>query len=142
MKKKSKIKILKDNKNKDNYTFIVDMSLSQNSEGHINGTVKENLGVTDMDNLDIKSMMANMKFKMGMITMPITCITIGDALEGVSGIFKDALANETTVGNNQTNSTQAMLMGLMASGMGNMRELNDFIVCSPADEKMMKSMMK
>ena len=101
----------------------------------------------NMDNLDIKSMMANMKFKMGMITMPITCITIGDALEGVSGIFKDALANETTVGNNQTNSTQAMLMGLMASGMGNMSntdltELNDFIVCSPADEKMMKSMMK
>ena len=53
MKKKSKIKILKDNKNKDNYTFIVDMSLSQNSEGHINGNVKENLGVTGMDNLDI-----------------------------------------------------------------------------------------
>ena len=68
-------------------------------------------------------------------------------VRGVFGIFKDALANETTVGNNQTNSTQAMLMRLMASGMGNMSntdltELNDFIVCSPADEKMMKSMMK
>jgi hypothetical protein len=101
----------------------------------------------NMDDLDIKSMMANMKFKMGMITMPIACITIGDALEGVSGIFKDALANETTVGDNQTNSTQAMLMGMMASGMGNMSntdltELNDFIVCCPTDEKMKKSMMK
>ena len=99
--------------------------------------------------MDMKSMMANMKskFKMGIITMPIACITIGDTLEGVSSVVKEVLANESNMGSNQTNSTHGMLMGMMATGMGNMsktdlKELSDFVVCSPADEKMMKCMMK
>jgi len=99
--------------------------------------------------MDMKSTMANMKskLKMGMITMPIPCITIGDALEGVSNVVKNVLANETNMGSNLTNSTQGMLMGMMATGMGNMsktdlKELSDFVVCSPAYEKMMKGMMK
>jgi len=99
--------------------------------------------------MDMKSTMANMKskLKMGMITMPIACITIGDALEGVSNVVKNVLANETNMGSNLTNSTQGMLMGMMATEMGNMsktdlKELSDFVVCSPAYEKMMKGMMK
>ena len=99
--------------------------------------------------MDMKSTMANMKskLKMGMITMPIACITIGDALEGVSNVVKNVLANETNMGSNLTNSTQGMLIGMMATEMGNMsktdlKELSDFVVCSPAYEKMMKGMMK
>jgi hypothetical protein len=93
-------------------------------------------------------MMANMKFKMGMITMPIMCTTINDALEAASGMIKGALANETMIEGNQTNATQGMLMDMMmASGMKNMsqadlKRINDFVICSPADEKTMKSMMK
>jgi hypothetical protein len=95
-----------------------------------------------------RSMMANMKFKMGMITMPIMCTTIIDALEAASGMIKGALANETMIEGNQTNATQGMLMDMMmASGMKNMsqadlKQINDFVICSPADEKTMKSMMK
>lgn len=105
--------------------------------------------------MDMKSMMANMKskFKMDMITMPIGCITIGDALEGVSSVAKVVLANETNMGSNQINSTQGVLMGMMATGLGNMsgignmsktdlRQLSDIVVCSPANEKMMKSMIR
>ncbi len=54
MKKKTKIRVLKDNQNKDGYTFVVDLDLSstQNSEVHLNSKVEENTEVTDVDNLD------------------------------------------------------------------------------------------
>jgi hypothetical protein len=54
MKKKTKIRVLKDNQNKDGYTFVVDLDLSstQNSEVHLNSKIEENTGVTDVDNLD------------------------------------------------------------------------------------------
>jgi hypothetical protein len=56
MKKKSKIRVLKDNKNKDNYTFIVDLDLSsaQNSEVDVlsKKAVEENTEVTDASNLN------------------------------------------------------------------------------------------
>ena len=54
MKKKTKIRVLKDNQNKDGYTFVVDLDLSstQNSEVHLNSKVEENTGVADVDNLD------------------------------------------------------------------------------------------
>ncbi len=53
-KKKTKIRVLKDNQNKDGYTFVVDLDLSstQNSEVRLNSKVEENTGVTDVDNLD------------------------------------------------------------------------------------------
>ena len=51
MRKKSKIKILKDNKNKGGYTFVVDLDLSsnQNLEVHTNGKVEE---ITEMNEAD------------------------------------------------------------------------------------------
>lgn len=55
MKKKSKIKVLKDNQNKDSYTFVMDLDLpsTHNSEVHLDGKkAEENMGVTDVDNLD------------------------------------------------------------------------------------------
>lgn len=54
MKKKTKIRVLKDNQNKDGYTFVADLDLSstQNSEVRLNNKVEENTGVTDVDNLD------------------------------------------------------------------------------------------
>ena len=54
MKKKTKIRVLKNNQNKDGYTFVVDLDLSstQNSEVQLNSKVDENTGVTDVDNLD------------------------------------------------------------------------------------------
>jgi hypothetical protein len=54
MKKKTKIRVLKNNQNKDGYTFLVDLDLSstQNSEVQLNSKVDENTGVTDVDNLD------------------------------------------------------------------------------------------
>jgi hypothetical protein len=54
MKKKTKIRVLKGNQNKDGYTFVVDLDLSstQNSEVRLINKVEENTGVTDVDNLD------------------------------------------------------------------------------------------
>jgi hypothetical protein len=54
MKKKTKIRVLKDNQNKDGYTFVVDLDLSstQNSEVQLNSKVDENTGATDIDNLN------------------------------------------------------------------------------------------
>jgi hypothetical protein len=56
MKKKSKIKVLRDIQNNDNYTFIMDVNLSSthNSEVDVQSKkeVEENSGATDIDNLD------------------------------------------------------------------------------------------
>ena len=55
MKKKSKIRVLKDNQNKDSYTFVMDAdsSTTLNSEVDIQSLkVEENAGVTEVDNLD------------------------------------------------------------------------------------------
>ena len=51
---------------------------------------------------------------------------------------------------NETNSTQGMMMDLMKQGMENMTQgdmkklqvLKDMVFCSPATEKMVKNMMK
>jgi len=54
MKKKSKIRVLKDNENKDSYTFVMDLDLpsTQDSEAHLSSKVEENRAATDVDNLD------------------------------------------------------------------------------------------
>ena len=56
MKKKSKIRILKDNQNKDSYTFVMDAnsSTTRNSEVHVlsKKEVEENTEVTDVSNLN------------------------------------------------------------------------------------------
>ena len=55
-------------------------------------------------------------------------------------------------GSNETNSTQGMMMNMMKQGMmksgmqnvsqGELQHLKDFVFCSPANEKTMRSMMK
>jgi hypothetical protein len=55
MKKKSKIRVLKDNQNDDSYTFVVDVDLSSNHnlQGSLNSKeAEENTGATDVDNLN------------------------------------------------------------------------------------------
>lgn len=55
MNKKSKIRVLKDNQNNDNYTFVLDLDLSSNHnlQGPLNSKeAEENTGATDVDNLN------------------------------------------------------------------------------------------
>ncbi len=56
MKKKSKIRVLKDNQNDDSYTFVIDLDQSLNRNLKAQQTSKEteedNIGATDGDNLN------------------------------------------------------------------------------------------
>jgi flagellar capping protein FliD len=97
----------------------------------------------------MKSLMGgnNTMLKLGVISMPIVCTTLNDVLNStLSGVFgRDGMAIDA--GNNETNSTQGMMMDLMKQGMdnltqGKLQQLKDFVFCSPASEKMVKNMMK
>jgi hypothetical protein len=114
----------------------------------------------------MKSLIANTT-RIGVLSIPITCNTIGDVMGALSGM----LGNATAAGGNETNSTQGMsdvmgalsgmlgnataaggnetnsIQGMMTSGMQNMSQgklqhLKDVVFCSPANEKMLRSMMK
>ena len=94
----------------------------------------------------MKSMISNMT-RMGVIVTPITCVTLGDVMKSLSVMFRNA----TAAGDNETNSAQGMMMNLMEQGMmsgmqnvtqSELQHLKDFVFCSPANEKMMRSMMK
>ena len=66
-------------------------------------------------------------------------------LKLLSGMFRNA----TAAGSNETNSTQGMMMNMMKQGMmksgmqnvsqGELQHLKDFVFCSPANEKTMRS---
>ncbi len=88
--------------------------------------------------------------KLGVISMPIVCTTLNDVLNAtLSGVLGGDLMSMAG-GNNETNSTQGMMMDLMKQGMENMSQgdakqlqvLKDMVFCSPATEKMVKNMMK
>lgn len=93
-----------------------------------------------------KSLLGNIT-RMGVIATPIMCVTLGDVMKSLSGML-----NATAAGGNETNSTQGMMMNMMEQGMmksglqnashGELQHLKDFMFCSPANEKMMRSMMK
>jgi hypothetical protein len=93
-----------------------------------------------------KSLIGNIT-RFGVITTPIICVTLGDVMKSLPGIL-----NATGAGGNETNSTQGMMMNMMEQGMmksglqnasqGELQHLKDFMFCSPANEKMMRSMMK
>ena len=100
----------------------------------------------------IKSLMSgnNSIMKLGVISMPIVWYTLNDVLNAtLSGVFGGDMMTMDG-GNNETNSTQGMMMDLMKQGMQNMTQgdlkqlqvLKDFVFCSPASEKMVKNMMK
>ena len=95
----------------------------------------------------MKSMISNMT-RMGVIVTPITCVTLGDVMKSLSVMLRNATA---AGGGNETNSTQGMMMNLMEQGMKSgmqnvnqteLQHLKDFVFCSPANEKTMRSMMK
>ena len=117
----------------------------------------------------MKSLIANTT-RIGVLSMPITCNSLGDIMGAVSGVLANATA---TGGGNETNSTQGMgglmkelsgvlgnttdaggggnetssMQGMMASGMQNMSQsklqhLNNLEFCSLANEKTIKSLMK
>ena len=100
----------------------------------------------------MKSLMSgnNSIMKLGVISMPIVCTTLNDVLNAtLSGVFGGDMMTKDG-GNNETNSTQGIMMDLMKQGMQNMTQgdlkqlqvLKDFVFCSPASEKMVKNMMK
>ena len=79
----------------------------------------------------MKSMISNMT-RMGVIVTPITCVTLGDVMKSLSVMFRNA----TAAGDNETNSTQGMMMNLMEQGMksgmqnvsqSELQHLKDFI---------------
>ena len=113
---------------------------------------------------EMKSLIRNTT-KIGVLTIPVTCNTLGD----VTGALSAVLGNATADGGTETNSTQGEVMkalfgmlgnvtagggnetssmqGKMASGMQNMSQsklqhLNNFAFCSPASDKTIRSMMK
>jgi len=84
----------------------------------------------------MKSLITNTT-RIGVLTMPITCNSLGDIMGALSGVIENA----TAAGGNETNSTQ----GVMTSEMQNMSQLqhlNNLVFCSPANEKTIRSMMK
>jgi hypothetical protein len=114
----------------------------------------------------MKSLIANTT-RIGVLSIPITCNSLGDIMGALSGV----LGNATAAGGNETNSTQGMsgVMGalsgmlgnataaggnqtgsmqeMMTSGLQNMSQgklqhSKDVVFCSPANEKMIRSMMK
>lgn len=94
----------------------------------------------------MKSLIGNNTLKLGVISMPIVCTTLNDVLNStLSGVLGGGMTTDT--GNNDTNSTQGMMMDMMKQGMenltqGKLQQLKDFVFCSPASEKMVRSMMK
>ncbi|MGC2429812.1 MAG: hypothetical protein WA393_02125 [Nitrososphaeraceae archaeon] len=100
----------------------------------------------------MKSLMSgnNSIMKLGVISMPIVCTTLNDVLNAtLSGVLGGDMMSMAG-GNNETNSTQGMMMDLMKQGMENMSQgdtkqlqvLKDMVFCSPTTEKMVKNMMK
>jgi hypothetical protein len=64
----------------------------------------------------------NSIMKLGIISMPIVCTTINDVLNAtMSGVFGGDMMSMAG-GNNETNSTQGMMMDLMKQGMENMSQ--------------------
>jgi hypothetical protein len=78
----------------------------------------------------MKSLIGNVT-KMGVLSIPITCTTIGDVMKALPAIL------------NETNSTQGMMTsGMQNMSQGELQHLKDVVFCSPASEKMLRSMMK
>ena len=74
--------------------------------------------------------------RIDVLSIPIMCNSLGDIMGALSGVLGNA-----TAGGNETNSIQ----GMMTSGMQNMSQLQhlkNFVFCSPANEKTLRSMMK
>ena len=87
----------------------------------------------------MKSLVANTT-RIGVLTIPITCNSLGDIMGALSGVIGNATTTAAG-GGNETSSMQ----GMITSGMQNMSQLQhlkNFVFCSPANEKTIRSMMK
>jgi hypothetical protein len=122
--------------------------------------------IAKSSNSVMKSLIANTT-KIGVLSIPITCNSVGDIIGALSGV----IGNATTAAGrgNETNSTQGMgnlmkalsgmlgnntagggnetssMQGMMTSGMQNMSQLQhlkNVIFCNLANEKTIRSMMK
>jgi hypothetical protein len=112
----------------------------------------------------MKSLIANTT-RIGVLSMPITCNSLGDIMGAVSGVIANAtaggggnqtngmsgvmgalsgmLGNATAGGGNETNSIQGMMTsGMQNMSQGKLQHLKDVVFCSPANEKTLKSLMK
>ncbi|HEY7573379.1 MAG TPA: hypothetical protein VH796_18625 [Nitrososphaeraceae archaeon] len=115
-----------------------------------------------------KSLMGNIT-RFGVMATPIMCVSIGDIMKSLPSILNATSTggNETNstqgmmmnmmemgMKSGMQNASQDQLQqGMMKSGMQNasqdqlqklkiLQHLKDFVFCSPANEKMMGSMMK
>jgi hypothetical protein len=115
----------------------------------------------------MKSLIANTT-RIGVLSIPITCTSIGDIMGALSGVIGNATTAAAGVGN-KTNSTQGMgnlmkalsgvlgnttagggnetssMQGMMTSGMQNMSQLQhlkNVVFCGLANEKTIRNMMK
>jgi hypothetical protein len=96
-----------------------------------------------------KSLIGNIT-RFGVMATPIMCVTLGDVMKSLPSILNTT--NAATAASNETNSIQGMMMNMMEQGMmksglenasqGELQHLKNFMFCSPANEKMMRSMMK
>ena len=121
--------------------------------------------IAKSSNSVMKSLIANTT-KIGVLSIPITCNSVGDIIGALSGL----IGNATVAGRgNETNSTQGMgnlmkalsgmlgnttagrgnetssMQGMMTSGMQNMSQLQhlkNFVFCGLANEKTIRNMMK
>jgi hypothetical protein len=121
--------------------------------------------IAKSSNSVMKSLIANTT-KIGVLSIPITCNSVGDIIGALSGVIGNTTAARR---GNETNSTQGMgnlmkalsgmlgnttagggnetssMQGMMTSGMQNMSQLQhlkNVIFCNLANEKTIRSMMK
>ena len=115
----------------------IDEELANYSGSHYADPVfswKNPIAVTDIEFIN------RIVTKMGVLSIPITCTTIGDVMKALPAILGNAT---TAAGGNETNSTQGMMTSAMQNmSQGELQHLKDVVFCSPANEKMMRSMMK
>jgi hypothetical protein len=85
----------------------------------------------------MKSLIGNVT-KKGILSIPITCTTIGDVMKALPAILGNATG---AAGGNETNSTQGMMTSAMQNiNQSELQHLKDVVFCSPASENMLGSM--
>lgn len=131
---------------------------NETDNGQLMGGIFDGMDNSDPNEINdnAQANMSMMPFKMGVLAMPMMCITPAEILQSVSGMFSGDDADANT----DDNATEQMIMSMMKEQMMNMMpsdggssemenvtdsELQhalEMVVCFPTmDEKMMGGMM-
>ena len=80
----------------------------------------------------MKSMIANTT-RIGVLSIPITCNSLGDVMGALYGMLANATAGG---GGDETSSVQEMITsGMQNMSQGKLQHLNNLVFCSQATEK-------